>query len=103
MPEATATKEKGARTCVGCGEQTGKASLIRIVRLADGSVAFDPTGRKPGRGAYVCRSEACLMQAIKKKQLERAFSAPLSDTVRDSLASQIAALPRPAEETADGE
>ena len=91
------------RMCVGCREMKPKRELLRVVRSPDGEVSFDLTGRKPGRGAYVCRSEACLMQAIKKKQLERAFSAPLSDTVRDSLASQIAALPRPAEETADGE
>ena len=91
------------RMCVGCREMKPKRELLRVVRSPEGEVSFDLTGRKPGRGAYVCRSEACLMQAIKKKQLERAFSAPISDAVRDSLMAQMPQLPPPQEEEADGE
>ena len=88
MPEATATKEKGARTCVGCGEQTGKASLIRIVRLADGSVAFDPTGRKPGRGAYACSAE-CLRKALKTKKLQRALRATIQGEDAERIVAEV--------------
>lgn len=63
---------KRVRTCIGCGAQSGKASLHRFVRSADGTVSFDPTGRKPGRGAYVCSAE-CLESAFKARKLQRAL------------------------------
>ena len=81
------------RMCVGCREMKPKRELLRVVRSPEGEITFDLTGRKPGRGAYVCRSAECLGLAVKKKQLERAFSAPISDAVRDSLMGQIADLP----------
>jgi len=90
------------RMCVGCREMKPKRELLRVVRSPEGEISFDLTGRKPGRGAYVCRSADCLNTAIKKKQLERAFSAPVSEAVRESLTAQIADLPLPAEQ-ADGE
>ena len=90
------------RMCVGCREMKPKRELLRVVKSPEGEISFDLTGRKPGRGAYVCRSAECLPQAIKKKQLERAFSAPISDAVRDSLMAQMPELP-PQEEEADGE
>ena len=89
------------RMCVGCREMKPKRELLRVVRSPEGEISFDLTGRKPGRGAYVCRSAACLNLAIRKKQLERAFSAAVSDEVRDSLLGQIADLPAPAEEASD--
>lgn len=88
------------RMCVGCREMKPKRELLRVVRSPEGEVSFDLTGRKPGRGAYVCRDEACFLRAVKQKQLERAFSAPVSDAVRDALAGQIASLPK--EEARDG-
>ena len=86
------------RMCVGCRESKPKRELIRVVRGPDGSVSMDPVGKKPGRGAYVCRQQSCLARAIKQKQLERTFSAPISDEVRDALTEQIADIPK---ETAD--
>ena len=59
------------RMCVGCRESKPKRELIRVVRAPDGTVSMDPGGKKPGRGAYVCRQESCLMRAIRQKQLER--------------------------------
>lgn len=91
------------RMCVGCREMKPKRELLRVVRSPEGEISFDLTGRKPGRGAYVCRSEECFVQAVKKRQLERAFSAPVSDAVRDSLAAQIAALPKPPAEESDAD
>lgn len=89
------------RMCVGCREMKPKRELLRVVRSPEGEISFDLTGRKPGRGAYVCRSAECLNLAIKKRQLERAFSAPVSDAVRDSLTAQIADLPLPPAEESD--
>lgn len=89
------------RMCVGCREMKPKRELLRVVRGPEGDISFDLTGRKPGRGAYVCRSADCLGLAIKKKQLERAFSAPVSDAVRESLMREIGTLPAAAEEDPD--
>ena len=73
-----------------------KKELLRVVRSPEGEISFDLTGRKPGRGAYVCHSSDCLLRAIKQKQLERTFSSPISDEVRDALQKQIADIPREA-------
>ena len=82
------------RMCVGCREMKPKKELLRVVRSPEGEVSFDLTGRKSGRGAYVCADEACLARAIRQKQLERAFSAPISDAVREQLTQQIASIPK---------
>lgn len=63
--------------------------------LTGGEISFDLTGRKSGRGAYVCRSQDCLQKAVRQHQLERAFSAPVSDVVRDALMAQLPDLPAP--------
>ena len=91
------------RMCVGCREMKPKRELLRVVRSPEGEITFDLTGRKPGRGAYVCRSAACFDLAVRKKQLERAFSAPVSEEVRRALTAQIAQLPAPPEENDAGE
>lgn len=77
------------RRCVGCGEGKPKKELVRIVRTAEGEISFDATGRKSGRGAYVCRSETCLAKAQKKKSLERAFGAPIPEEVYLRLAQEM--------------
>ena len=88
------------RMCVGCREMKPKRALLRVVRSPEGEISFDLTGRKPGRGAYVCPDEECFMKAVKQHQLERAFSAPVTDEVRDHLAAQIKTLPKPEAEDA---
>lgn len=72
-------KKVPMRMCVGCREMKPKKELLRVVRSPEGVVSIDVTGRKPGRGAYVCRSAECLKRAIKQKQLERAFECPLGE------------------------
>jgi len=59
------------RTCVACRSSDYKEKLLRVVRSATGEIDVDPTGKKPGRGAYICRSEKCLTAAVKKKGFER--------------------------------
>ena len=81
------------RMCVGCREMKPKRELIRVVRSPEGQVSMDPVGKKPGRGAYVCRQEACLMRAIKQRQLERQLEVQLTEEVARQLQETIAALP----------
>jgi predicted RNA-binding protein YlxR (DUF448 family) len=61
------------RMCVGCREMKDKKELLRIVRTPEGQVEFDPTGKKSGRGAYICRAEGCLQRADKVKALQKAL------------------------------
>ena len=67
------------RMCVGCREMKPKKELIRAVRSPEGAVSLDATGKKPGRGAYVCFNAECLRRALKQKQLDRALEAHLDD------------------------
>ena len=67
----------GIRTCVACREEAVKADLIRLVRRPDGGVEADPSGRSPGRGAYVHASADCIANARKRKALERALGASI--------------------------
>ena len=62
------------RKCIGCNEMKDKRELVRIVRNKEGEISVDLTGKKPGRGAYICKSIDCLNKAQKAKRLERAFS-----------------------------
>ncbi len=75
------------RMCVGCREMKPKKTLLRVVHGPDGTVSPDPTGRKPGRGAYVCPNAECIRTALKHKQFERAFECALSDEARQSLSA----------------
>ena len=80
------------RMCLGCREMKPKKELLRVVRSPEGSLSVDATGRKPGRGAYVCRSAECLKKAIRQKQLERAFECALQDEVKEALMRELQAL-----------
>lgn len=77
------------RMCTGCGEMKPKKELVRVVKSPEGEVSLDLTGKKPGRGAYVCRSAACLKAARKARRLERAFSCRIPDTVYDRMEEEL--------------
>ncbi|MCC8023617.1 MAG: YlxR family protein [Clostridiales bacterium] len=79
------------RMCAGCGERFDKRALIRVVKSPDGEVSLDLTGKKAGRGAYVCRSLDCLKKARKARRFERAFSQQISDEVYDRMEEELAA------------
>lgn len=85
-------KKTPMRMCVGCREMKPKQELIRVVRAPDGAVSLDAVGKKPGRGAYVCRSQECLARAIKQKQLERQLEVSLGEEVAQQLRDTLAAL-----------
>src|SRR5216684_4008708 len=82
------------RTCVSCKETKPKRELLRIVRTPDGHVVIDATGKKSGRGAYLCARLSCWENAIKKKRLEQEFELTLSEEDRAGLDAYIATLPR---------
>lgn len=84
------------RMCVGCREMKPKRELIRVVRSPEGAVSMDTTGKKPGRGAYLCRDAACLARALKQKQLE----VQLTPEVVEQLQATMANLPAPEPEEA---
>ena len=80
------------RMCVGCREMKPKKELLRVVKSPECEITVDITGRKAGRGAYLCRNEDCLLRAIKQKQLDRAFDTQISEEVLLALKKQMGAL-----------
>ena len=85
-------KKVPMRMCVGCREMKPKKELLRVVRSPAGEVSIDVTGKKPGRGAYVCHSADCLKRAIKQRQLERAFECALGEEVHETLLRELKSL-----------
>lgn len=80
------------RQCVGCREMKDKKSLLRIVKTPEGGILLDTTGKKSGRGAYVCPDPECLKKARKIRALERALETAIPAEVYDALEGQIGAL-----------
>jgi predicted RNA-binding protein YlxR (DUF448 family) len=80
------------RKCVGCQEMKPKRNLIRVVAASDGSVTLDPTGKKPGRGSYICKNLACLQMARKRKALDRSLKTPVSKEIYDQLEVDLASV-----------
>ena len=77
------------RQCVGCREMKDKKSLIRVVRSPEGEISLDFVGKKPGRGAYVCRDVECLKRARKSRALERAFETAIPAEVYDAMEREM--------------
>ena len=77
------------RMCTGCGEMKPKLELVRIVRSPEGEVSLDLTGKKPGRGAYICRSAECLRAAQKKRRLEKAFACQISSEIYEAMEKEL--------------
>jgi len=77
------------RECAGCGELKNKRELIRIVRSQDGEFSIDQTGKKAGRGAYICPSAECLLKAQKHKGLEKSFKQVIPASVFEQLKAEL--------------
>jgi predicted RNA-binding protein YlxR (DUF448 family) len=77
------------RQCIGCGEMKGKKEMLRVLRTQEEEIIIDSTGRKNGRGAYICPNPECMRKARKSKALDRAFKMAVSDNVYDSLTKEI--------------
>ena len=80
------------RQCIGCGEMKSKREMIRILKTPEGEFVLDVTGRKNGRGAYLCPSVECLKKAVKGKGLERSFKMAIPREVYDTLEKEMVHL-----------
>lgn len=86
------TKKVPQRMCIGCGEMKNKKEMIRILKTPEGEFVLDATGRKNGRGAYVCQSMDCLQKAMKSKGLERSFKMAIPKEVYETLEKEMEQL-----------
>lgn len=77
------------RKCTGCNEMKPKKELVRVVKSPEGEISLDLTGKKSGRGAYVCRNSECLARAIKAKRLEKAFSCEIPAEVYQKMEEEM--------------
>ncbi len=77
------------RQCVGCGEMKGKKDMMRVLKTAENEICLDVTGKKNGRGAYICRNRECLRLARKNKGLERSFKMSIPNEVYDTLEKEF--------------
>ncbi len=84
-------RKQPMRMCTGCGEMKEKRELIRVVKSPDGEISLDKTGKKNGRGAYICPSAECLKKAIKNKRIDRAFEVAIPAQIYDRMEEEIAA------------
>lgn len=82
-------KKVPLRQCIGCGEMKGKKDMMRVLKTAENEICLDITGKKNGRGAYVCRSRECLQKARKNKGLERSFKMSIPKEVYDTLEKEF--------------
>ena len=80
-PNIKVAKKIPTRRCTGCGEHFPKIALIRVVRSPEGEISLDKTGKKSGRGAYICKSTACLKKARQKKRLEASLECEIPSEV----------------------
>ena len=83
------TKKIPVRRCVGCGEHFPKGELVRVLRTPEGEVILDLTGKKSGRGAYICKKAACLKKARKSKRIETSLECSIPETVYDRMEEEI--------------
>lgn len=86
------TKKFPQRQCIGCGEMKNKKEMIRILKTPEGEFVLDATGRKNGRGAYLCPSMECLKKAIRTKGLERSFKMAIPKEVYEALEKEMEQL-----------
>lgn len=79
------TKKIPMRMCLGCGEMKPKRELIRVVKSKEGDISLDLTGKRSGRGAYICKSVECFEKARKARKFERSFSCMISEDIYNSM------------------
>ena len=80
------------RQCIGCGEMKGKKEMMRVIKTAEDDICLDVTGKKNGRGAYLCISKECLQKARKNKGLERSFKMSIPAEIYDTLDKEFEAI-----------
>ena len=82
-------KKISMRQCVGCGEMKNKRDMMRVLKSAEGPIVLDMTGKKNGRGAYLCMNKECLGKARKNRGLERSFKMSIPDEIYENLEKEF--------------
>lgn len=82
-------KKISMRQCVGCGEMKNKRDMMRVLKSAEGPIVLDMTGKKNGRGAYLCMNKECLVKARKNRGLERSFKMSIPDEIYENLEKEF--------------
>ena len=83
------TKKIPMRMCLGCNEMKPKKEMVRVVKNKEGEISLDLTGKKSGRGAYICKSTECFNKARKARRFEKAFSCKIEDEVFEAMEAQL--------------
>ena len=84
-----AVKRHPIRRCVGCGEHFPKTDLVRVLRTPEGEIVLDKTGKRSGRGAYICKSTECLKRARTARRLESSLECPIPEDVYGRLENEL--------------
>ena len=87
--EQQKVKKIPQRQCLGCNEHKPKKELLRVVRSPEGEISLDFTGKKSGRGAYICHNVQCLKKARKSRRIERSLDCQIPDEVYDQMESEL--------------
>jgi len=87
-----AVKKIPQRQCIGCGEMKNKKEMIRVIKTPEDIILLDTTGKKNGRGAYLCKSEECFLKAVKSKGLERSLKVNIPTEVYEELKKELNGL-----------
>ena len=88
----SSNKKVPMRKCVGCQEMKSKKEMIRVIRTAENEFVLDATGKKNGRGAYLCPDRECLKKAVKSRGLERSFKQAIPEAVYESLDKEMVGI-----------
>ena len=82
-------RKQPERRCTGCGEHFPKNTLVRILRTPEGEIVLDTTGKRSGRGAYICKKAECLKKARRSRRIEQSLEAAISSEIYDNLEAEI--------------
>lgn len=85
----TVTRKIPERKCTGCQGRFPKNSLIRVLRTPEGEILLDATGKKSGRGAYICKNASCLKKARKARRLEASLECQIPDEIFDRMEEEL--------------
>lgn len=86
------TRKIPQRQCIGCGEMKNKKEMIRVIKTPEDEIKLDDTGKKNGRGAYICKSMDCLQKAMKSRGLERSLKVSIPHDVYEELEKELIGL-----------
>ena len=82
-------RKQPERRCTGCGEHFPKNTLVRILRTPEGEIVLDATGKRSGRGAYICKTAECLKKARRSRRIEQSLETSISSEIYDKLEAEI--------------